>query len=427
MRRLLASAIALASAQRATGAASRRGLQNTDRECWGTSAPGGETAVGPPLANPSNTYYFDIASLTCQDCPAGQLRSADGLSCVCNRADPCPSDAPGFPDDCACKVCDASGEYASQDGTVCTTCDALAGSSNPLGDGTDCRCTGTNERLVEFDAVGKRLAGGKGCETCPDFSYVDPDDPYSCVPCPGDGEHADECGCPADSCADTCAEGTTCSCTNEKSGISLGACVDEAWLNDGIPTSVQTGYTTLSYELVSNGESDAGTVSSVVSQTFKDLFWPNAVRCLRVADAFVKEAGPVQLERLQGCQALANLCVLQDYDEGDNTVCKLFAEGGALSTQAAGEFVNERSEWVKHLPWLYHRDHSRADSSQIKMKVGFTASEATNDAALGIIRTLPFKLSAYAVSPRSAGPARSLSVANSGGCLAAAGRHLAGV
>ena len=61
---------------------------------------------------------------------------------------------------------------------------------------------------------------------------------------------------------------------------------------------------------------------------------------------------------------------------------------------------------MKHLPWLYHRDHSRADSSQIKMKVGFTASEATNDAALGIIRTLPFKLSAYAVSPRSAGPAR---------------------
>ena len=111
----------------------------------------------------------------------------------------------------------------------------------------------------------------------------------------------------------------------------------------------------------------------------------------------------------------------------DDTVCELFAEGGALSTQAAGEFVNDRSEWVKHLPWLYHRDHSRADSSQIKMKVGFTASEATNDAALGIIRTLPFKLSAYAVSPRSAGPARSLSVANSGGCLAAAGRHLAGV
>ena len=401
---LAAGAAALAAAD---SSAPRRELQTTDEQC---------EAANIDLVTRTKSY-FDVASLTCMECPGLRIRSEDGKHCVCDRnsaADPC---APAE-EDCPCVQSDtATNKYASQDGTVLMSCQVATDEvyqparnppSTASGALLDCQCDGDNQRLVEFDSQGRRLRGAGGlekrCMPCPRFTYINPDNRYECLPCPGDGEQAacrstcsqsrGDGGCP-DTCPD---EAASCTCISiaPTGDIFLGDCVEESWLDGSVPADVRSSYPNMEYKGVSNGESDDSEVT-LVSQTFKEVFWPKAASCFRVVKAFTEGVGPAQLERTQACQALANLCVLQDYDERSGAVCKLFEDGGKLSlmirTEADGDYVNGETSWLKHLPWLYRDTGIRTDTESIKLKVGFDLDPDDP----GVVRALPFKLSAWSL------------------------------
>ena len=389
----LLGALAAGLPPQAAAASERRALQTSDIQCEAPNIGAAERL----------TSYFDIASLTCEACAGTRLRSADGLYCECNRDNPCTAaetTAGTCPETTArppgCCPCVASvpteTKYASQDATVLMTCQANAdpqpgglyyAATNPsataTGDALDCGCAG-NQRLLEFDQLGQRLRGAGGlekrCMACPHFSYASTTNRYECVACPGpgdDGDHTSECGCAA--CADTTPEGGTANCINEMADVSLGDCVDSAWLDASINAEVRSSYANMEYVGVSNGESDDAAVS-VVSHLYKETFWPSAANCFRVVKGFAQGQGPVQLERTQACQALANLCVLQDYSDSNGAVCKLFEEGGKLDTMIGQEvngedYVNGEPRWLKHLPWLYRDVSIRVDTDRIKLKVGF--------------------------------------------------------
>lgn len=325
--------------------------------------------------------------------------------CECDRDNPC---AQSEGADCPCKESDAAAfKYASKDGTKLMTCraDSLDPYSTARGDSAalDCSCVEPNHHLVELEHRTGGVDGEKRCIACPALTYVDKAvDRYTCLPCPAPAGSAGAafCGCasPTD-CDDTCAVAVennwvaneaACTCVNTQEGIALGDCVERRWLENTIPATVASSYWQMEYVDVDNGEGIVPTVD-VISSTFKDVFWPHAVDCFRVVLAFQQESGALQLKRTQSCQALANLCVMQDYSRKEGAVCKLFEEGGKLS-DLISTHVNNEPDWLKHLPWLYRDRSLRLSTDQIKLKVGFDAKPES-----GIVRTLQFKLAAWSL------------------------------
>jgi hypothetical protein len=329
--------------------------------------------------------FFDIASLSCKACTDGTVPSDNNLYCVCDLSASC--NAVGQCNQvCKAGTCSAP-EFISRDGTMCVECAAGA----PAAGATDCACAGNNH-LVEFDASGVRLAK-KECQSCPAFTYRSTANAYDCLPCPlaaGVSMTPNPC--------------TTCNASGsiaEKDGVHLGECVDENWLDATVPRSVSDSYSTIRFFGVETSES-AETDVDVTSDTFKQYFWPGLVKCLRAGEAYTDLSGPVQLERVEGCQALGNLCVLQDYDLDSNFagVCKLFAQTGLLSSQYVTQ-VNPKQKsisWKEYLPWMFRDQKVRTDNSLVNLKVGFDA-----DTDQGIISRLQLKLATYAMNGSFAG------------------------
>ena len=97
------------------------------------------------------------------------------------------------------------------------------------------------------------------------------------------------------------------------------------------------------------GESGTKTVES---KLFAQLLIASATGCRRAvrADVALPRGQPL-LRGNEACQALANLCVLQMYDQ-DAPSCELYRE-----MQLASETeVNQESEWKARLPALYYTE-----------------------------------------------------------------------
>ena len=97
------------------------------------------------------------------------------------------------------------------------------------------------------------------------------------------------------------------------------------------------------------GESGTKTVES---KLFAQLLIASATGCRRAVRADVAQPrGQPLLRGNEACQALANLCVLQMYDQ-DAPSCELYRE-----MQLASETeVNQESEWKARLPALYYTE-----------------------------------------------------------------------
>ena len=212
--------------------------------------------------------------------------------CECDRNNPC---AVGEVD-CPCKAA-AGGLYPSSDGTRLMTCRSDSDPANPFYSGDekvysaaagdaaakDCKCDADNHYLVEFvydtptilnpgTADEQQVDGEKRCTPCPPSTFVDKAaDRYECRPCTDSSLAA--CACPA---------GETN--VSPRDQISLGDCVPDSLL-DAVPSSVQSSYYQMEYIDVQDGETDEAVVS-VVSSTFKQIFWPQAAECFRVVEAF---------------------------------------------------------------------------------------------------------------------------------------------
>jgi len=105
------------------------------------------------------------------------------------------------------------------------------------------------------------------------------------------------------------------------------------------------------------------------SDTFSHLYYKAAVGCAVYSN-------PNQ------CQVLANLCVLQLYDE-QTIVCELYKDTvDQASAPRANSFYNDNG-WKEGIPWLFYEratDIILYESKRVKMRVSF----GYEDPALGI-------------------------------------------
>ena len=111
------------------------------------------------------------------------------------------------------------------------------------------------------------------------------------------------------------------------------------------------------------GESGTKTVES---KLLAQLLIASASGCRRAVRADVAQPrGQPLLRGNEACQALANLCVLQMYDQ-EAPSCELYRE-----MQLASETeVNEESEWKARLPALYYTQGSTVyTSNDVPLKV----------------------------------------------------------
>ena len=127
--------------------------------------------------------------------------------------------------------------------------------------------------------------------------------------------------------------GDTCVLEAERKALA-----DNEWIIEDFQNRV-TYYDIWSLE---TGASGADDVKTVVSDVFDYLYIQSAVGCMN-------DGNP------QKCQSLANLCVLQLYDEL-TIACKLFQylQMNQFTTESSQvDFYND-SGWRKDLPWLYY-------------------------------------------------------------------------
>ncbi|CAM9959028.1 unnamed protein product, partial [Heterosigma akashiwo] len=158
-------------------------------------------------------------------------------------------------------------------------------------------------------------------------------DPYTCQACPDEHMYWTASG--------------TCAC---RSGYTLAGteAIGETYcLDDDRVATVATGWPLadaieLDYYSVQEvpGEAADGTVS-LDSLTVQHHY-------LRAAAGCYAYRGP---EDLAACQALANLCVLADYDR-EHTTCELFEE---VADARSGSSWSQDG-WTASLPWLYYAD-----------------------------------------------------------------------
>lgn len=344
------------------------------------------------------TEYLDIAALECRRCGSNKEADADttdragnALGCRCEAgfaASRATCDAGAMEDgSCTLHACaDAdfcpsvgSGLAARLDDSGCIRCGANA----TLSDATsDCACDHNEDSsmvLLETDAAGRTL-DAKTCVPCPANERVVltrlttagvtfEADPYRCRACPDPMMRWD---------------GDACVCAPRFAAVGsdrIGAieCLPDA--QTGALESSENAATSVAYTSLRTDPAGGATGSeSATSLWAKHLYVKSAARCRYFTEAE---------EDYRACQALANLCVLNHYDDG-SPACARFEEiAGARDGASHG-----RGEWREKMPWLRYREDAEdvQDDRGIAMAIAFTGD--------GVSRfdTLSFKIARYSLN-----------------------------
>ena len=149
--------------------------------------------------------------------------------------------------------------------------------------------------------MNETLMPAKLCSPCNSSSYAGPNNRpiYSCDVCPLEGQVYTQTTIP-----------WTCSCVTTFYTSSHDICL----INTDVQT-ISTSYPlesarTINYDYVETSGSSLGQVTVVISDTYNYLYYDAAVGCEVYRNP-------------EKCQVLANLCVLQMYNER-TLVCSLF-------------------------------------------------------------------------------------------------------
>ncbi|KAH8064393.1 hypothetical protein JL722_1258 [Aureococcus anophagefferens] len=262
-----------------------------------------------------------------------------------------------------------------------------------------------NEPDDDIDYWARAVVADPGQLRCGSAEFYDTID-MRCAPCAdmgddalvGDGRYADgagnalRCRCPVGSRLFSLAEGCdvdgratdgACECPApyELAGVeSVGAqaCVDAAQLGLTYAAYPEAAAVRVPYRNVqSKPNGDADGVATVASETFRHYYGAAAAGCLYY-DGTAAAA--------RKCQALANLCVLTQYDLG-STPCRLYDDLASLRAT--------RNTWgaKDHLPWLFYDrdgDAVRSDGA-LQMEMAFTSKDRGRD------HKLRFRLAKYAL------------------------------
>lgn len=282
-----------------------------------------------------STSYFDTSLLSCQPCGQFQVQSSDGYSCQC---------APGYaktPETVslptfACQSCGTGAP--SQDFSTCQSC--------PTGYNVEleeCTCNPDDfEVVVELADDGSYLST-KRCQPCGSLNNYPGPNAHECQACPDPG---------------MIRESTTYECVCNPSGYkqSGNTCVSTAESE-----AIESRYPleTARNVIYSDHESGdgMGTYALSASDTFTYYYLQAARNCS-------------DYESVQGCQVLANLCVLQLYSE-ESTVCKLYQS--IMSTRTIVENPASDSGWRENMPWIYYQSSADdvLDSKRVQLEVTF--------------------------------------------------------
>lgn len=302
--------------------------------------------------------YFETSSLTCQSCGSHQVVGKDGLACVCAAGyrlfnTTMANDSQGT--SIVCVAC-ANGTVVSQDGYSCVTCDP--GSIVVNG---ECVCAGgggspsSSTTYSEEHYDNGTILSTAQCVTCAS-GYAPSASGDACVACPAGegGGAAGGCSCPSPStkaagdgmCVPSSYSIPASATTITYADISVS--INSAWFNYALLSS---------YALCSVSSSSSPSSSSINSTSYVN----------RTA-----------------CQVLANLCVLQMYQQS------MFACSAYLQlVQQQTLNTNGWSAWPSNMPWLYYSlGVSALSATDIAMQVSLSTSS-------GLVTSLSIMLAGY--------------------------------
>jgi len=344
--------------------------------------------------------YFDTTAMACLPCgTALEFRSGanatrdvlgNAAACGCVRgfaatARACDISTLTVCPSPVCTSCLTSGLAASRtNASACMPCGATTlGLDTGVG---DCTCA-AGLVLSETTASGAALAS-KECLACPARGrvFVNPvgtwrGDSYACAAC--NDPHATlsatgDCVCDAGFRA-VGVTGLTTALASPGVAIS---CVPAASATAILATYPEAAAIAVTFSALQTSTSGAatGTLSGRSSRTLQHYYTAAAVRCVTWA------AG----DNNAGCQALANLCVLQLYAAG-STVCTLFSALMAARRSSIAGFVG----WATSLPFLYYASDSSAVATDAALTrvMSFDAAKEP-----GTSDRLQFFLASYALN-----------------------------
>ena len=318
-----------------------------------------------PLAFPapcgSNTY-FDISALACLPCPSGQVPDGAGTGCVCA--------AGSVLGEAGCTSCsNASATTPNTERTECLSCSALPNSCAaqaadlPLSSGGICRCPAG---LVLFDSVGRGSDGGrilvKRCRPCPSHAYAAGATETECVPCPGPNmvTNAAGDGCECDRAAGYRAVEHANGWWGRDVSCVLSAAYSE-YEQYAVPASYRMTYDDLGGR-ATRGSSSA--VTGVESKVLQQLLLPSAAACRTLFTAPAASATDLRYGN-EGCQAIANLCVLNDYagvqGGGGAAACEIYRELQQFADRTCG---TPAASGDRCMPGLIYPDRGLAATSE---------------------------------------------------------------
>lgn len=301
------------------------------------------------LNNPcvSSQQFFDSSSHTCEFCssyisntspdPASKDPWGNYDRCKCNVGyqknliTTC-ANQQGSCNSFSCATCSPKAAY--RDNSACVACDATtSGYSSKV---QDCECPVASPLLIETDNQGNKLAS-KTCGSCPEGSQVITTssttiagvkytkDLYQCQYCPDQ-----------DLMEMTISNGVyRCSCI---AGYTLVG-DERVGSQSCVSTELSSIYSSAAQSTAITVEYFGKFSSTVTSLTFKHFFLDAATKCSYYSIS----------ESVRYCQILANLCVLQMYDD-TSSVCQIHQ---TLINARSFVTTNNIYNWVPGQPWLY--------------------------------------------------------------------------
>ena len=305
----------------------------------------------------STVYEFDTASLECNTCGTNQVLD-DNNQCTCDIGyliDIDNEDPSIFSCDDTCLASDGA---AYSDGSACVSCDGILAVFDS--DAQDCVCTDSDSIVVEFDVAGNRL-GIKSCASCPDNSYVDPNDPYKCIACSDENMEISDAG------ACVCSDGFTTHYEN---------CLLNSYATAIVSSFSSDSAKLITFDLIRNSDVESQYSSTVDSYTFDYYYLSAAVNC-----RYYKER--------DACHTLTNLCAATIFNP-NAIVCTLLKQIQTETTTT----VHSVDSWKTGLPLIEYFDDTELTSTNLKSSLVFELSSTNTDRST--IDQVLFKLAKYA-------------------------------
>ena len=291
----------------------------------------------------SSSYYYDSMSLKCTSCPDNYIPDTtitDGwgnyIQCTCDAGyykvyNDCQTDEDSS-GDClgfTCAACN-SNTASYSDRSSCATCDTTT--TNGVSDEI-CDCKSGYDVIVETDNVGDYLSPII-CATCPTGTKVITSSKFIA----GQWYYASNYEC--QSCPDkNMLMDSSFACTCNSGYIAFG--VAQVGPLECVQSSVSSEFS--SDNAATDVKYYGAATQTLSSITFEHYYVKSAVRCKYYS-------GP---EDMEYCQALANLCVLQLYND-QSSACSTFLD---IMDERSGD-VNNIINWQTSLPWLYFTDNA---------------------------------------------------------------------